>query len=287
MNNSKETQDILIPFTSDYGFKATFGNESDTRFLRKALQALINSPIPIKDVKFTKSEFSGLTIDGRGGLFDLTCTDEQGNAFIVEMQLGEFKNFIHRMKFYAFQRFNVMVKQGKYAFDDLKPIYCVGILGHNIYEFDEFYSYGTMKNQFGHLMDNQISYITVELEKFNLSEEEISTDLEKLIFTMKNFTSYSNKIQYPMFWNEDWLQSAINELDTRKFSPEQRLKYETTLAQNALAVQLEKEMLENAVLNTKKEAIINLLKINLEPTAIAQALSIELSLVLEIKENIN
>jgi len=31
----KETS--FIAFTSDYGFKATFGNEADTRFLRKAL----------------------------------------------------------------------------------------------------------------------------------------------------------------------------------------------------------------------------------------------------------
>jgi hypothetical protein len=37
----------FISILSDYGFKATFGNESDTTFLKKALQALIKSPVPI------------------------------------------------------------------------------------------------------------------------------------------------------------------------------------------------------------------------------------------------
>ena len=46
----------FISILSDYGFKATFGNESDTTFLKKALQALIDSPIPIKSVGFGKNE---------------------------------------------------------------------------------------------------------------------------------------------------------------------------------------------------------------------------------------
>jgi predicted transposase/invertase (TIGR01784 family) len=287
MNDMTNIQEILIPFTSDYGFKATFGNEIDTRFLRKALQALIKSDIPIKEVVFTKNEFSGITIDGRGGIFDLTCTDDKDRTFIVEMQVGEFKNFIQRMKFYAFQRFNVMVKQGRYLFDDLRPIYCVGILAHNIYKFDDYYNYGAIFNQHGQLMDDQISYVTIELEKFNLSETQITTDLEKLIFTMKNFTSYSHTTQYPQFWNEDWLQCAIQELDTRRFTPEQRLRYETILAQNAVAVYNEKKAIENAVLESKKEAIVNLLNLNLEPPVIAKVQNVTIEFVLQIKEEID
>ena len=45
---------IFIPIISDYGFKATFGNEANTLFLRRALQALIKSDIPIKEVKFDR-----------------------------------------------------------------------------------------------------------------------------------------------------------------------------------------------------------------------------------------
>lgn len=66
---------IFIPIISDYGFKATFGNEANTLFLRKALQALIKSSIAIKEIKFDKNVFEALTIDSRSGIFDLSCTD--------------------------------------------------------------------------------------------------------------------------------------------------------------------------------------------------------------------
>lgn len=69
-------------------FKATFGNEADDLFLRTALQALIKSDTPIREVHFDKNAFEALTIDSRSGVFDLSCTDENGSQFIVEMQLG-------------------------------------------------------------------------------------------------------------------------------------------------------------------------------------------------------
>jgi predicted transposase/invertase (TIGR01784 family) len=289
MNNlQQDTQDlILIPFTSDYGFKVTFGNESDTLFLRKALQALIRSDVPIQSVQFTKNEFTGVVLDSRSGIYDLTCTDENGNTFIVEMQLGDFKDFFHRMKFYAFQKFNTMVKKGRYLFNDLTPIYCIGILANDINELPDYYNISSTKNQNGVVIDEQITYVTVELEKFNLSEADIQTDLEKLIFTMKNFTQYATTTQFPQFWNEEWLQIAINELDTRNFSPEQRVRYETILAQNAVAIYNEKKAIAEAVINSKREAIINWLLLKVDAEIIAKAQNVELDFVLKIKAELD
>jgi predicted transposase/invertase (TIGR01784 family) len=289
MNNlQQDTQElILIPFTSDYGFKVTFGNESDTLFLRKALQALIRSDVPILSVQFTKNEFTGVVLDSRSGIYDLTCVDENGNTFIVEMQLGDFKDFFHRMKFYAFQKFNTMVKKGRYLFDDLTPIYCIGILANNINELPDYYNISSTKNQNGVTIDDQITYVTVELEKFNLLENDIQSDLEKLIFTMKNFTQYTTPTQFPQFWNEEWLQIAINELDTRNFSPEQRVRYETILAQNAVAVYNEKRAIDKAILDTKKDTIIRVLKEGGNSVEqIARFLDVPVEYVLKIKSEL-
>jgi predicted transposase/invertase (TIGR01784 family) len=286
MNNlQQDIQElILIPFTSDYGFKVTFGNESDTLFLRKALQALIRSDIPIQSVQFTKNEFTGVVLDSRSGIYDLTCVDDNGNTFIVEMQLGDFKDFFHRMKFYAFQKFNTMVKRGRYLFNDLTPIYCIGILANNINQLPSYYNISSTKNQDGIVTDEQITYVTVELEKFNLSETDIQTDLEKLIFTMKNFTQYTTPTQFPQFWNEEWLQIAINELDTRNFTPDQRVRYETILAQNAVAVYNEKQAINKAILDTKKGLLLKLLKNNKSTVEeIADFLEIPVEIVINFK----
>lgn len=68
----------FISILSDYGFKVTFGNESDTRFLRKALQALIQSPVAIAKIEFIESEIRSLTKDSRSGVYDIACVDERG-----------------------------------------------------------------------------------------------------------------------------------------------------------------------------------------------------------------
>ena len=47
---------VFIPLISDYGFKVTFGNEHNTLFLRRALQAFIASPVPIEYVEFLPNE---------------------------------------------------------------------------------------------------------------------------------------------------------------------------------------------------------------------------------------
>ena len=168
---------IFIPIISDYGFKATFGNEANTLFLRKALQALIKSDISIKEVKFDKNTFEGVTKDGRSGIFDLACTDENGNHFIVEMQYGDAPNFVQRMKFYSLHKFNAMVKKGKFDYSILQKIYCVGILANNINPHEHFHNVSNIRNEQGELVDDQMTFVTVELDKFTLQEVDCQTDL--------------------------------------------------------------------------------------------------------------
>jgi len=232
----------FISILSDYGFKLTFGDEKDTLFLRKSLEALIQSEVPIKEIKFLRNEFEGLTEDSRGGLYDLICEDEQGNSFIVEMQLGFYKNYIQRSKFYAFQRFNTLVERGKYKFENLTKIYCIGFLAHKIYkESEQYYHYGTLKNQIGEELDNQTTHIIVEISKFEKREAEIATNLDKLIYMMKNLQNIQEGNGLPNFLSEDWIEKAIEKLDRSKMTSEQRMHFEMSLAKQASIVEMLKE----------------------------------------------
>eukprot|EP01041_Mallomonas_annulata_P021288 gene21288-41310_t len=194
---------IFIPIISDYGFKATFGNEANTLFLRKALQALIKSEIPIKEVKFDKNTFEGITQDGRSGIFDLSCTDDNDNHFIVEMQYGDAPYFVQRMKFYALHKFNAMVKRGKFDYGTLTKIYCVAILANDILPYSQFHTIANLRNEQGELFDDLMTFITVELDKFTLQEVDCQTDLQKLIYTMKTIHTVTQSTQFPKFWDEE------------------------------------------------------------------------------------
>ncbi len=242
---------------SDYGFKKTFGNEEHTRFLRKALQALIVSDVPILSVEFTKNEVSGTTKEGRGGLFDLTCEDEKGRVFIVEMQLFDFKHFIHRAKFYAFHKFNTMVHKGRYRFNDLRQIYSISFLAGSAFETSLYHQKGTIKNQKGERIDDQITYIIVELDKFKKMLPEVKTDLDKLLYTMKLTDTATPEVKLPDFWAENWLDEALKELDKANLTPEQRSQYEMVIAGNmsekvAMELKIEEEVKEKAIINALK-----------------------------------
>lgn len=235
---------IFIPIISDYGFKATFGNETDTLFLRKALQVLIKSETLIQEVKFDKNAFEALTIDSRSGIFDLSCVDEKGNQFVVEMQLGYAPYFVQRMKFYALHKFNVMVEKGKFDYEKLPKLYAIAFLEKNILSTTNFHTIANLRSEQGELIDTQMSFITIELAKFDKQVTDIQTDLDKLIYTMKTLHRTTETSQYPSFWNEDWLKRAIDELDTRKMTPEERASFARITAANAEAVKAEKKRIE-------------------------------------------
>ncbi len=242
----------FISILSDYGFKVTFADENNTYFLRRALKALIQSKEDIKTVQFLRNEFFGNTEDSRGGLYDLLCEDEKGNNFIVEMQLGRYKHYIQRSKFYAFQRFNTFVEKGKYKFDNLPKVYCIGFLAKDIFPaLASYYHHGTLKNQYGEELDDQISHIIVEISKFDKEKEDLESDLEKLIFVMKHLDKYQEANQLPEFLAEDWLEKITEKLDKRSMTSEQRMHFEMMLAKT---VSMREMMREEAKEEVKQEA---------------------------------
>lgn len=278
---------VYIPIISDYGFKATFGNEADTLFLRTALQALIKSDTPIREVHFDKNAFEALTIDSRSGIFDLSCTDKNGSQFVVEMQLGHAPNFIQRMKFYTLHKFNTLVERGEFDYANLPKLYTIAILEKAILPTAEFHTIANLRDEQGEIIDSQMTFITVELAKFNKQESEIETDLDKLVYTMQTLHT-TEPTKYPAFWDEEWLRRAIDELDTRKMSPEQRAYFARVTAANAEAVKAEKQKIEEAEVAVKTETVRRMLfdgRLSVEDIANFSGTSIDF--VLNSKENLS
>ena len=115
-----------------------------------------------------------------------------------------------------------------------------------------------------------MTFVTVELAKFDKPVAEIQTDLDKLIYTMKTLHTITEPTQYPPFWNEEWLQQAIDELDTRKMTPEERFQFARITAINAEAVNAERQRVTEAV----KKAILGK-KLTVEDIADYNDVSVE------------
>ena len=89
-----------------------------------------------------------------------------------------------------------------------------------------------------------MTFIVVEA-KFNRQVAEIETNLDKLVYTMKTLHT-TQPTQYPAFWNEEWLKRAIDELDMRKMTPEERAYFARVTAANAEAVKVEKQRIRGS-----------------------------------------
>jgi predicted transposase/invertase (TIGR01784 family) len=277
----------FISILSDYGFKATFGNEADTTFLKKALQALIDSPVPIKSVEFVKNDISAITIDSRSGIYDVACVDENDNHFIVEMQLSEYPEFIQRMKFYALHRFNTLVKKGEYKFENLPKIYCIGILAKSIFsQIADYHNIAILRNAKNETIDDQMTFVTVELDKFRKQENEVITDLDKLIYTMQNLHKITEISQFPTFWNEDWLKKAISEVDTRNMTTEQKLAYEMAISANALAVKNESKKIKEAEQRVKTEMVKKSLQKGIDIETVSELADVSVDFVKSVQRQL-
>lgn len=265
----------FTPLISDYGFKVTFGNTADTLFLRTALQALIKAPVPIREVQFDNTAFEALTEASRAGIYDMACTDERGNQFIVEMQLAHSPGFLQRLKFYALHRLNTLVERGNFSYQNLPRLYCVAFLDKSILPGAAYHTIANLRNEQGELLDEQLTFVLVELAKFDLPAASIQTNLDKLLYTMKTLHTATEPTQYPEFWNEEWLRRAIKELNTRQMSPEERAAFTRFVARNAETVNADRRRVEKALMGGK-----------LTVEEIADYLDLDLDFVLRTKEGL-
>ena len=234
-----------------------------------------------------KNTFEGITQDGRSGIFDLACTDENGNQFIVEMQYGDAPYFVQRMKFYALHKFNAMVKRGKFDYGTLTKIYCVAILANNILPYEDFHTLANLRNDKAELFDDQMTFVTVELDKFALQEADCQTDLQKLIYTMKTIHTVTQPTQFPKFWDEEWLKVAIDELDSRKMTPDEKASLEILIARNAESVKAESRKIKEAREAEKIETITKSLLRGLDIELIADIAGTSVDFVKSVQQQLS
>jgi len=147
-----------------------------------------------------------------------------------------------------------------------------------------------------------VTFITVELNKFKTQEADCQTDLEKLIYTMKTIHTVTEPIQFPKFWDEEWLQIAIDELDSRKMTPDEKASLEILIARNAVAVNAEKRRVEaekrkiaearesgeeSGKESEKMGIIVKSLEEGMNTELIARIASVSVGFVEEVKERLS
>ena len=214
----------------------------------------------------------------------MLCQDEKDNMFIVEMQLQATLAFLNRLKFYNLHVLNGMIDKGKFDFNIKRKIYCIAFLGADIFSFENCKNVLTLNNQDGLLADDQTTYITVELNKFKLKADEIKTDFEKLVYSIKYDKLMENTATRPAFMEEDWLKSAFDQLDLRAMTPEKYRDYMMYKMRVAEGERLREELISES---EKRGEIKSAIKFtDWDNAKIAADLKVEIELVEQIRKEL-
>jgi len=182
----------LNPLT-DFGFHRLFGTESCKELLIDFLNEIIKEEGLITDIQYLPPEQWGYLKSERRAIFDIFCTNENGDYFIVEMQNAKQPYFRDRSLFYASVPIRKQAPRGKWNFR-LKAVYLVAVLDFIL--FNEFEADKESVIEYVHLMrertktvySKKLNFIFVELPKFRKTEEELVTNSDKWLFILKNLS---------------------------------------------------------------------------------------------------
>jgi predicted transposase/invertase (TIGR01784 family) len=224
-----DAEKYINPFT-DFGFKKLFGTEVNKDLLMDFLNELIHNEGTIKEVKYLNSEQLGRSEDDRRAVFDIYCETETGETFIVEMQKARLNFFKDRSVYYASFPIREQGMRGDWDYR-LKAVYTVGILNFvfNESKDDKDYYHSEVK-----LMDTQkktvfydkLTFIYLEMPKFNKSIDELETRFEKWMYVLKNLPKLH---ELPAQLQERIFEKMFHVAEIEKLNRQEISEYEDSL----------------------------------------------------------
>ena len=299
----------------DWSFKRLFGSEVNKDILIEFLKVIFPEH-EIEDITYIPAEQLGIMEDDRKAVFDVICRTKEGKDFLVEMQYAPQEHFFERALYYT--SFPIM-KQGKKAQRDevtgvkkewdyeLDGVYFLGVLNFR-YEEDDLieHRYLLREATTGKIMTDKLKFVFVEVEKFNKSEDELTTDFDKWLFILKNlskllerpaalrdkiFSRLFDVAEYASLDNID-KQNYVKAMTTARDTHNQIEYAKKTGLEEGLVKGFEKgraegleEGLEKGREDAKQLIAINFLKLGTPCEVVAKATGLSLEEVIKIKDS--
>ena len=173
----------IDPFT-DFGFKHIFGTEENKHFLISFLNDLLDIEDKIIDLEYRNLEKLGLNIVDRRAVFDVYCTDEKHNNFIVELQRSKQKYFKDRSLYYTSFPIQQQSKRGDWDYR-LKKIFFVGILDFTL-DDDRYLTEVQLKDANNDVFYDKLKYYYLQMPNFKKQEKELSNHLEYWLYYLNH-----------------------------------------------------------------------------------------------------
>lgn len=222
------TERYVNPFT-DFGFKLLFGTPTNKDFLIGFLNSILDCNPPIIDISYNNTEVFGKTPDDRKAVYDLYCETSDGSHIIVEMQNAYQRYFMDRTIYYSSFPMQAAAKRGEWNYQ-LPRIYTIAFLN---FKMDEY----TGDPEYKHVIQlidvnthkvffDKLTYVYLEMPKFNKEVVDLKGYADCWLYVIKNLALLDEK---PAALRDKVFERFFHEAEIARFSPEDRIAYETSL----------------------------------------------------------
>ncbi|MEZ4884171.1 MAG: Rpn family recombination-promoting nuclease/putative transposase [Chitinophagales bacterium] len=260
---------FINPFT-DFGFKKLFGEEVNKDLLIDFLNELI--PVEkhtIVDLTYLRNEHLSNHEDDRRAVYDLYCENEKGEKFIVEIQRAKQKFFRDRSIYYSTFPIQEQAKTGNKWDFELKAVYTVAIMDFTFEdgrkrqkeeeeEFSFLHTIQLMDIERKSVFYDKLTFIYLEVPKFDKQESELVTHFDKWMYILKNLYRFKKR---PKALQERIFQRLFDAAELARFSKKDRMAYEENLKIYRDFLKIYRDFMnvvntavEEAVEKTKKES---------------------------------
>ena len=219
----------INPYT-EFGFKKLFGTELNKDLLISFLNALFEGKQVVSDIRYLNSEQLGINALSRRAIFDVYCETVDGEKFIVEMQNVYQPFYKDRSVFYSTFPIREQANMGNWNFE-LKSVYTIGILNF-VFPEDEYsedclyHEIKLMDTEDKHVFFDKLTFMYIEMPKFNKTEDQLVTMLDKWLFVLRNLTRLMEK---PAALQERIFTRLFEQAEIAKFNKEDRRGYEQSM----------------------------------------------------------
>lgn len=216
---------------TDFGFKRLFGSEFNKELLISFLNALFRGEQNVKDVTYLNSEQLGDRIDARRAVFDVFCENDKGEKFIVEMQNVYQEFFKDRTIYYSTFPIREQAQRGGDRDFHLNSVYTIGLLNFNFAEGLQnakrwHHEVKLMETDTKEVFYDKLTYVYVEIPKFDKTENELETMYDKWMFVLKNLSSLMKR---PASLQERVFTRLFEQAEISKFNPQELKSYEDSV----------------------------------------------------------
>lgn len=228
MGMTDERKERYINPYTDFGFKKLFGTEMNKDLLISFLNSLFgNMKSEIKDVRYLNSEHLGDGYGDRRAIFDVYCKTVDGGRFIVEMQKAEQDYFKDRSLYYSTFAIREQAPKGEWDYC-LEDVYTVGLLNFKFpddeYPADSYRHEIKLKDvEDNHVFYDKLTFVYLEMPKFNKTEEELVTMFDKWMFALRNLYRL---LERPKALQDRIFEKLFDQAEIAKYSDDERRQYE-------------------------------------------------------------